>query len=125
MGQEEVTLLGVVIVSANLLVEVVKMTLKSILPDKSVFTDAQDEYLKSLYDWHNTRDPDTGAFLWYVPRDVAQDLNESSKNLALISERLTQLVAEMKQSHDNDKDSHKTIVRRIERLSDDINRRGE
>jgi len=57
-------------------------------PTKSILSDQEKEFLKSLYDWHNISD-ESGVKRWIFPADFKPQQTKILESLTTISEKIT------------------------------------
>lgn len=97
------------------LLESIKFLVKVISNKKSVLTTVEGEQLKSLYDWHNITNPETGTKIWYMPSsmDYQQKLLNHIQTSQINQERI---ISSMEHFSDN----QERIVRILDRISDKL-----
>jgi len=72
MGKEEVALLAVIFVLAQMVGQAVIALLTGMMPKRSILTDAQDQKLSHLYSLHSATNEKTGLPRWWFPEDVVE-----------------------------------------------------
>jgi len=129
MNNEELSVIGAMIVAGSLAAKGLEAMVRNMLPEKSVLIPSQEEHLKSLYDWHAATDAQ-GRKLWYsnsheqidAIREQTEVMNQNSVAQAVIGAQLGQLIDVIKDCNKSQMDMSKTTIRRIEELSKELNK---
>jgi hypothetical protein len=110
------SVIGLLFLVINLGTSLASMVMSGMFPKQTVLTEEERNCLITLYKMHQAKDPNTGVPLWYNPPQFLESMVESTKALTRISAQLDTLIKESENQAQADKDSTRTIIRRIENL---------
>ena len=100
MGSEEYSIFGMIVVVINLGAAFAMFSIRAAFPQKSVLTPDQEAQLREVRTW----------------RKVVDSMSESTTTLAVISQQLSQLVAQQTVIATRSEDHQTAILSKIEEI---------